>query len=98
MYEGPPEPSGITDAHEFVRRLVALWSWAGRPSEEELGSIVGPRHTASGFVAEGIPAGTVERVLSGVQLPWDEVELFVTACLRSRDRDAAPDVTAWHEA
>jgi hypothetical protein len=99
-YDDPPVPTGATDLAELVRRLDALWSWAGRPSEEALRPLAGVRRTASGFVVDGLPAGTVERILGGNEAAWEPVEPFVVACLRigGHTEDQTPDVDRWREA
>ncbi|KXK63918.1 hypothetical protein AWW66_00225 [Micromonospora rosaria] len=66
---------------ELVDRLVELWTEAGQPSEETLRSLAGERPTAGGFLAGGLPPGTVERILNGRETAWKVVEPFVAACL-----------------
>jgi hypothetical protein len=99
--EDPPDPAGAATPAELTRRLRALWSWAGRPSEAALRSLTRMRRTASGFVVEGMPVGTVERVLSGDESVWESVEPFVASCLRVGSRSPERiglDVAAWQEA
>jgi hypothetical protein len=96
----PPQPTGVVDQVEFSRHCAALWSWAGEPTEDTLRQAAGPRHTPSGFVAESLPAGTSQRVLAG-DPSWDDVEAFVTACLRYGGlsaEQAAARLVDWRQA
>jgi hypothetical protein len=88
---------------DLVGGLRALWTWAGQPSEAALRSLIRMRRTPSGFVVEGMPSGTVERVLAGDEPAWEAVEPFVASCLRVGsqsqeriDRDLAAWRDAWH--
>jgi hypothetical protein len=99
--DDPPVPAGAVNLADLTGRLRTLWTWAGRPSEAALRSLIRMRRTASGFVVEGMPSGTVERVLAGDEPAWESVEPFVASCLRvgSRSQERIDlDVAAWHEA
>ncbi|HEY2669611.1 MAG TPA: hypothetical protein VGJ07_04470 [Rugosimonospora sp.] len=99
--DDPPVPAGAVNFADLTGRLRTLWTWAGRPSEAALRSLIRMRRTASGFVVEGMPSGTVERVLAGDEPAWESVEPFVASCLRvgSRSQERIDlDVAAWHEA
>ncbi|GIH17661.1 hypothetical protein [Rugosimonospora africana] len=99
--DNPPVPAGAVSQADLTGRLRALWTWAGQPSEAALRSLIRMRRTASGFVVEGVPSGTMERLLAGDESAWESVEPFVASCLRvgsqSRER-IDQDLAAWREA
>lgn len=99
--DNPPVPAGAVSPADLVGWLRALWTWAGTPSEAALRSLIRMRRTPSGFVVEGMPSGTVERVLAGDEPAWEAVEPFVASCLRvgsqSQER-IDQDLAAWRDA
>jgi tetratricopeptide (TPR) repeat protein len=98
----PPDPHNATSPTQFIETLRELRLWAGQPPLRRLRQLAGTTVDTNGVAVDALPVSTVSYVLRGARLPkMDFVRAYVTACLRSRQRDEqviATHVERWHDA